>query len=570
MKNLQLESMLLVSHREKKAKKIEFDPEVTLIRGENDTGKSSVIKSIPYAFGANPHKRHKYWQNADVAILIKFKLNRVDYFIYRHRNSISLFDSNEKIIGTYASVTSDLAPKLAELFDFRLKLTDREGRSVTPPPAYLMLPFYIDQDKGWVDTWSSFANLTQFQYWKQRVSGYHFGIKPDKWYELEADKKNLESEKDEPERQINAIQAVRDKTLSDFSNIDFDLDIDNFRQEVQELLSRCNKLKAKEQKYKNEVVNYKTERIRIEAQIEIVVKTHDELSDDYKYSSSAEDIVGCPTCGANYSNSFVERFEIAQDTETCVDLLASLREDLMNIEKEMSKSEALMIKAKDSKKEINRLLTKTQGDIKLKDLIDLEGKKSLVQHLDKELETYTQSINSLNLKIDKVIDEMQKYDDPDRRKRIVQDYGEMLRVNTMKLGVFSLDESTYKNITPSIEESGSDLPRAILAYFFTSLDAIERNGNATYFPIVIDAPNQQEQDGNNLTKILKFIRDNRPKGKQLILGLVDSGEVEFDGKIIEFNKKYSVLSEEYYPLGAEEIRHFESANLAIDDQLTTN
>lgn len=564
MKNLQLESMLLVSHREKKARKIEFDPEITLIKGENDTGKSSVIKSIPYAFGANPHKRHKNWQNADVAILINFKLSDIEYYIYRHRNSFSLFDSKKNIIGTYTSVTSELAPKLAELFDFRLKLTDRDGRSVTPPPAYLMLPFYIDQDKGWVETWSSFTNLTQFAHWKQRVSGYHFGIKPDKWYEFEAGKKNLESEKDEPERQIRAIQAVRDKTLSDFSNIDFDLDIDNFRAEINELLHRCNQLKAKEQKYKNEIISFKTERIRIEAQVEIVARTHDELSDDYKYSSMTSDVVDCPTCGAHYSNSFLERFEIAQDTETCVDLLASLREDLSKVEKEITKSEAILVKAKESRKSINKLLAKKQANIKLKDLISLEGKKSLVNHLDKEIETYTYEISVINSEIDKLTEKMGKYDDPDRRKRIVEEYGESLRKNTMKLGVHSLDDSVYKNITPSIEESGSDLPRAILAYFFTSLDAIEKNGNATYFPIIIDAPNQQEQDETNLQKILEFIRDNRPENKQLILGLVDSRGVKFGGKTRVLNKKYSVLSEEYYQQGSDEIRQFESANLSID------
>ncbi|MEW7986724.1 MAG: hypothetical protein AB2799_13100 [Candidatus Thiodiazotropha sp.] len=565
MKNLRLESMLLVSHREKKARKILFDPEMTLIKGENDTGKSSIIKSIQYTFGANPHNLHKNWKNADVITLINFNLSGFTYYIYRHRSSFSLFDQSKNIIGTYSSVTNELAPQLAKLFDFRLKLTDRDGASVAPPPAYLMLPFYIDQDKGWTGTWCSFTNLSQFSYWKQRVAGYHFGIKPDKWYELEADKKNLEQKKEEPERQINAIQVVRDKTISEFSGVDFDLDIDNFRSEVNELLRRCNVLKKKEQKYKNEILNLKTERIRIEAQIEIVSRTHDELSEDYKYSSKIDDVVDCPTCGAHYNNSFSERFNIAQDAETCVDLLSSLREDLSNIDKDISKSEAKMHEAKKSKTEINRLLAQKQGDIKLKDLIELEGKKSLLSHLDKESIEYTKVISDINTKIDGISKKMDKFDDPERRKRIIHEYGESLRKNTIKLSVHSLDDNVYKNITPLIEESGSDLPRAILAYFFTAIEAIETNGNATFFPIVIDAPNQQEQDKENLNKILRFIKDNRPKDKQLVLGLVDSGDVEFDGVTLEFDKKYSVLDEEYYQVGAEEMKHFETQNLAIED-----
>ncbi|MFI3156888.1 MAG: hypothetical protein QX199_12105 [Methylococcaceae bacterium] len=171
MKNLLLKSMLLVSHREKKARKIEFHPSVTVIKGVNDTGKSSVIKSIPFAFGAEPHKIHPKWKNADIAVLVQFSLNDISYSIYRHRKSFTLFDALDNEIGTYSSVTLELAPVLAKLFDFNLKLSDRDGNSVTPPPAYLMLPFYIDQDKGWTETWSSFMNLSQFAYWKQRVTG---------------------------------------------------------------------------------------------------------------------------------------------------------------------------------------------------------------------------------------------------------------------------------------------------------------------------------------------------------------------------------------------------------------
>ena len=152
MKNLRLRNMLLVSHREKKARKIEFHQNVTVIKGENDTGKSSVIKSIPFAFGANPHQIHPKWKDADVAILVRFYLDDVPYAIYRHRNSFSLFDALDNEIGTYSSVTLELAPVLAKLFDFNLKLSDRDGNLVTPPPAYLMLPFYIDQDKGWIET----------------------------------------------------------------------------------------------------------------------------------------------------------------------------------------------------------------------------------------------------------------------------------------------------------------------------------------------------------------------------------------------------------------------------------
>ncbi len=566
MKNLRLINMLLVSHREKKAKKIEFDPKVTIIQGANDTGKSSVIKDIQYAFGANPHKRHQKWIDAGVALLLRFELDEVPYAIYRHRNSFTLFDNNDKQIGTYSSVTWELAPVLAKLFDFKLKLPDQKDNLVVPPPAYLLLPFYLDQDKGWTDTWCSFTNLNQFPRFKQKISGYHFGLKPDKWYELDANKRKLEGDKDEPTRQIAAIKSVRDRTYEDLSGVDFDIDVENFRKEIERLLKQCDELKHSEAKYKKEITELRTEQIRLEAQIEIVAKTHDELSDDYKFScGNDEESIGCPTCGAQYENSFSERFEIAKDTETCADLLSSLREDLNKVVKEIAKTNLLLNENSDNILQINNILSEKQGDIKLKDLIELEGKKSLIEHLDQDNEIYRNEIHDIDGLIEDIREKMKKYDDIEHRKNIISKYGENLRKNSFKLDVHSLSDRVFKNINSSIEESGSDLPRAVLAYFFAALSAIQENGNATYFPIVIDAPNQQEQDPVNLKKMLNFILTNLPEGKQLVLGLVDDAGINFGGKVIIFDKKYSVLNEESYKDVTDEIKHFELENLAIQE-----
>jgi DNA repair exonuclease SbcCD ATPase subunit len=566
MKNLRLENMLLVSHREKKARKIDFHPKVTVIQGVNDTGKSSLIKSIPYTFGANPHKRHQKWKDADVATLIRFSVDGSKYSVYRHRGSFSLFDGDDQEIGTYSSVTLELAPVLAKLFDFNLKLTDRDGKSATPPPAYLMLPFYIDQDKGWTEAWSSFTNLSQFAYWKQRVTGYHFGLRPDKWYELETKRKTIENEKEEPARQLKSIESIRDKAYKELARVDFDIDVDSFKNEINQLLNKCDTLKQEESKYREKISNLRTEKIRLEAQVDIVARTHDELSEDYKFAcQNTESSIGCPTCGAKYSNSFYERFDIAKDTETCTDLLTSLRQELNDLEKEMASQEISLSTVKDNQKEINDLLSKKKGQVKLSDLISIEGKKTLLSHLQKEADSTKVILDSMTLNIAIIQEDMEKYEDSERRNNIVLEYGENLRKFTAKLGVHSLSDHVFKNINSSIEESGSDLPRAILAYYFTALKAINKNGNATLFPLIIDAPNQQEQDPKNLRKMLDFIKNNRPEQQQLVIGLVDDSNVDFEGKLVTLNKKYSVLEEEQYELLSNEIRHFEALNLAIKD-----
>lgn len=564
MRNLQLKSMLLVSHRERKAKKIDFHPKVTVIKGTNDTGKSSVIKSIPYCFGANPHKRHRKWKDADVITWIKFTVDGVYYSIYRHKNSFSLFDGLDNLIGTYSSVTNELGPALAKIFDFNLKLSDRDGNAITPPPAYLLLPFYIDQDKGWSDTWSSFTNLTQFAYWKQRVAGYHFGLRPDKWYALETEKKKVESERLEPLRQIASIRSIQERALKDISHLDFDIDVDAFKAEINDLLDKCNQLKNEEQAYKVQLTERKTEKIRLTAQLEIVARTHDELSDDYKYATSQDcSSIDCPTCGAKYENSFSERFEIAQDTETCTDLLVNLRDDLAKVQKQIEEIEVAVSDLSVRQSEIKERLARKQGTLRLQDVVEIEGKKSMLKHLELENQSQNSILSEIDKKIENIVSKMEKFDTPERRREIIEEYGETLRRYTSKLGVHSLNDNAFKNINSNLEESGSDLPRAILAYFFATQAAIQKNKNATLFPVIIDSPNQQEQDPDNLKKMLQFIYDRRAANQQVIVGMVDDAGVEFDGKMLEFDKKYSVLNEADYLLHAPELREYEAANLAL-------
>lgn len=117
----------------------------------------------------------------------------------------------------------------------------------------------------------------------------------------------------------------------------------------------------------------------------------------------------------------------------------------------------------------------------------------------------------------------------------------------------------------TFSESGSDHPRAVLAYFFATLNAVADAENATFFPIVIDAPNQQEQDPENLSKILEFIPKRTPEGRQVIVGLVDDAGVQFSGSRITLTEKFAVLREEEYESGSVEIAHFEQANIGASE-----
>lgn len=81
MKNLVLKKLLLLSKKEGKAREIPFHIETTVITGVNDTGKSSLIKSIFHSLGASV-KFHSTWNAIDVITLLYFELDKapIAYF----------------------------------------------------------------------------------------------------------------------------------------------------------------------------------------------------------------------------------------------------------------------------------------------------------------------------------------------------------------------------------------------------------------------------------------------------------------------------------------------------------
>ncbi|MBL4807698.1 MAG: hypothetical protein JKY31_10470 [Rhodobacteraceae bacterium] len=77
-------------------------------------------------------------------------------------------------------------------------------------------------------------------------------------------------------------------------------------------------------------------------------------------------------------------------------------------------------------------------------------------------------------------------------------------------------------------------------------------------PLVIDSPQQQEQDPSNLNAIFKFIFSKSLDGQQLILGTITTASVSDDilpqdANLITLSGKYSVLQKEQYGRALENI-----------------
>lgn len=562
MPSFKFEEMILISNSERRGRRIKFHPKATIIRGPNDTGKSSLIKSLFLTFGAIPTNVHPRWKSAKVTTLVRFSVDQARYTIYRHGNSYTLFSGRDEYLGTYTSITNDLAPMLGEIFKFRLTMLDRNGVARVPPPAYLFLPFYIDQDHGWSRNWSSFERLSQFKNFRKDVVYYHTGMRPNEWYILNAHAKALEAQRQEPLERERVLQSVMHRFEAQLSNADFDFDLINYKKEINRLLRRCEELGQAEQQYKEKLVELETERIRLTAQKEIVIHARKELDADYLYAHQLdEDSVDCPLCGTNFSNDIGERFAIAQDEDRCVGLLQEIDERLVDLEDKISRHQASLTEFGNELKRVNSILSEKKGRVTLRSVIEAQGKREMSSTLKSDLESTREMIGNFDTQLRQVQEGIRQLDDKRTKERISASYQDRMHHYCNFLNVRELADNAFTHMDADIKESGSDLPRALLAYFLSITGTIKQYGYYSSFPLVIDAPNQQEQDPNNLKRMLHAIRDERPDGTQLIMALVDDLGVDFEGSTIELAEtNYSLLLEDYDEL-AEEVRLYADINL---------
>lgn len=563
MKNLRLEEMLLVSRLEKRGQRIIFHPKTTIIKGQNSTGKSSIIKSIYSSFGANPEITHPLWKKAAVSSLLRFRIDDIPYQIYKHGDAYALFKFDE-IMGVFHSITNELAPALSELFDFRLILRDQTQNYRVATPAFLFLPFYIDQDSGWKKNWSSFQRLGQFKDWRKDLIRYHAGIQPNEWYLLKSEIERQKVEKEDPVREKKILGETITRLEQELVFTGFDIDVESFKREIDELLKKCEVLKKQEEKYRRGLSDLETDRIRLEAQKEIVTRARTELSSDYEYANMLEgDFVECPTCGAQYENTFAERFGIARDEDRCLDLLQEIENDLANVQSETNEHKRSLSGTNAELDSIEALLVAKKGKLTLQDLIQNEGRKNAISSLRARHQFVRQEIISIDERITELEKQLGMYENLVRKKNIDNVYIEHMQKNLYLLDVTGLRLPEYKSIFSNVKATGSERPRAIIAYFFSILQTIRQFGSSTYCPIIIDAPRQQEQDEENHFRILQFLQQNIPEQSQSIIGLVDDCGVEFDGSIIEMKEKNHALSEKMFPEIVEEIKPYVETMLNV-------
>lgn len=548
MKNLYISEIQLLSQKEKKAKKVHFDRKRTLIHGKNHTGKSSLIKSIYWTFGAEPLLNSKFI-SANISSLVKFEVNGQKFQILRDGRLFGVYDADGNLTKKFTSVTNELGPYLGKLFDFTPLYQSRNSEFLIPPPAFLFLPYYIDQDVSWTKSWESFKNLQQFKDHRSQSIFYHSGIRPNDYYTTKQEIQEFIKVIEETDKEQKLTAKILADVKHKLSQTNFNIDIDAFKTEITELLIESQGLMEKEERMKNNLQNLYHLKATYDAQINIVKQAILESHRDLKFATDIlPEIIGCPTCGAEYENSFAERFEIARDEKKSKDLLLELTKDANEIEVKIQKEKESMSLITSEVSRINKILEEKKGDLKLRDIIDNAGKNQ-VKIIFSERQSELTSILVENARMkEKLERKLKAYENKERKEEIFNFFRTRMTSFLKKLDVHSLNEDEYNSINAIIEnkETGSSRPRALIAYYFTFFHLMKKFSSSTFCPLIIDSPNQQDQDVEHIDKIMGFINNNQPEESQMILGLAETYGEDFNCKVVSLGQKYSLLQESDY------------------------
>lgn len=548
MKNLRFKKVLLMSRKEKAAQAIDLDNKRVAILGPNGTGKSSLIKSLYASFGADPEKTHPKWKDADVEILLVFSVDGEDFSIVRKGGRFGMFDADDNVLLITSSVTNELAAQVASLLDFRLRMKRKNAPAVViPPPAFCFLPFYSDQDKSWTDTWNGFSALQMMDNYKTEAARYHSGMRPNDYYDAWIEKQDANLLANEFEAEKASLRKAKDRVDGKRVNLGFDLNPEHFADRIESLLRECEAVRKRQDEVKSQISGLFSEKVLISEQVRISAAALKELDSDYRFAASLEvESVLCPTCGTTHDNNFVSRFSIVSDADSCRNFISEGGEKLRSINKRIEKANEELARIASQATAIESLLSEERDKVKLHDLLIGESDRLLQETFDEEFSELDSKIGDLLSTAREADKRMNNLTNQARRKKILETYVGFMTKFLKELDVHSLAETDYKAIEGRIKDTGSELPRAILAYKFAFLHTMMEYSSSPLCPMVIDSPLQQDQDSENIQRILKFILENVPENCQLILGSVQLHGVDFDGLTVSTSQKGKLLSEDVY------------------------
>lgn len=542
MKNFIFESILILSHKEKRARILRFHPRRNLIVGMNHTGKSTLIKTIYRTLGATPAGKLEDWDDAAIS-LVNFNFNETSYSLLYQLGNYALFKQNTLLYATsnYSEWTQEFAQKLG----FNLLVTNKERQTISASPACFFLPFYIDQDGSWQATWDTFPSTKGLSKPVKAILEYFSGIKPPEWYKLEADKKSTQQELEDYRREHSFLMKAKERITKTMPISGPKLEPENFLEEIRQLVKEVSNLNEKQEKLRDKVVREKETVCNAKLQLNIASSALDTYEKDNRYLSADRETLICPTCHAEHSEQFLELFSYAEEARVLYTLHTLLSRDLERAEIELKKSKNAQHDIAANYARISEILSVRRGELEFRQVVEGRSAEHALRIFSEEENELQELIDDKTNTLLKLQQKLKDLTDRKRSKVIMDSFRSMYEASLQHLNLPAQHNVKKMQLTSRPNVSGSGGPRLILAYYNALWHICTSSHGDFSVPLVIDSPNQKGQDEINLPKILEFVATKIPQSSQIILGSEIDTEYEFDNKITLTAERQLLNKEEF-------------------------
>lgn len=533
MKKVLFKRIAILSLTERKAFSFDFAEGLNFIHGTNDTGKSSLIKSLYYCLGGDV-RLDDGWKSQEtitkVTLLHDGKtinfLRKASFFI------VSVIEDGLVKTEKKFNKISELAAEIQDIFGFNLLLTVKSNReTVLANPATYYFPFYIDQDEGWSHVLESFNGLKMYVDWQKNALQYHSGIKPKEYYSLNGEQKVLAAKIAELEKEEKLIKKTKYRFEQHLYNLSFDIDLEYYITKIDYFVQQCEELEAEERSFRVKALELYSKRNSIsDALFNIDNENNDILIDDI------DDV--------SYS---IKKYEINNSKISLFSQKAKLYEEKIKLDEKIQKIKNKLLENKNLSKKINSMLHDVHGDFSIKEIIDSEAYKTAAQAFDKQLSELKENIDNLLSEKDSIEEDIRKFNNLKRTKEINEFFLKMLNKVQSKLQLSVSSKATvigYKILTTG--KTGSRSPRAIFAYHYALLMTIKEFSSLPILPIVIDSPKQQDLDDEYTEKVIQFCLDDLAEISQVVIGAVKPERNMVGYHSINLNTKFSLLNNDEY------------------------
>lgn len=544
MKRLMIRKLIVISQSESRSLEVPFEKGLNIILGGNKTGKSSIIKSIFTTLGCECKRVEADWKKLVSTYLLFFKYGERQFCIVRQDKKFQIFENinNDFSCIIETNAFHEYSNCLMDILEIKMPCISKDGKQFNITPPLLFRFQYIDQDEGWSKIADSFKNVAYIKDWKANTNKYVCGYLDDSYYALQAQKAEHILERDDKKKELNYNQNFVSRITSTLTRIEDIESVEDVTTDIELLLAKAEELRKLQFSYNAEMTVLENDIYINQHKLHIVEHNLIETKKDIEYAMTQEDELICPFCGTIYSNGINEQLNITSDYAHCENLIAELKSSISVATKEL---EELKNKYNDVSVEIQSIEQKVQNTQELlsySSFYKCKGQFEIYESCKRQLDVLQGEINSCVSKIAITDEKINEKKSKERSKDIREDIERYCRTLADAINV----PKTFiklRDFVQVINRTGSETPR--LVYMYQSalyLYNLERAYSPFNF-YVVDTPNQQGQDTENLGSIFKSLELFLSDEGQVIVGTErETGMEEKASNVIKLTGKRRCLN----------------------------